>query len=107
MFQIGLQKFLLLQKLEILCCGHMLLGILQAGKIVGTFWQKELQKANQKEFRVEKVIKRKDNKLYLKWKDCKGSFNSNSLERVAQWLATCTRKPKFPRLNPADSYVQR
>ena len=31
--------------------------------IVGTFYEKKKQKTNQKEFRVEKVIKRKDNKL--------------------------------------------
>ena len=29
------------------------------GDIVGTFYEKELQKTNQKKFRVEKVIKRK------------------------------------------------
>ena len=28
-------------------------------KLVGTFYRKELQKTNQKEFRVEQVIKRK------------------------------------------------
>ena len=38
-------------------------------KIVGTFYEKELPKTNQKEFRVEKVIKRKGDKLYVKWKD--------------------------------------
>ena len=37
-------------------------------EIVGTFYEKELQKTNQKEFRVEKVIKRKGNKLFVKWK---------------------------------------
>ena len=37
-------------------------------EIVGTFYEKELQKINQKEFRVEKVIKRKGNKLFVKWK---------------------------------------
>ena len=36
----------------------------------------ELQKRNQKEFRVEKVFKRKDDKLYLKWKGYENSFNS-------------------------------
>ena len=35
-------------------------------KIVGSFYEKELQKTNQKEFRIEKVIKRKGNKLYVK-----------------------------------------
>ena len=34
--------------------------------IIGTFCEKELQKTNQQEFRVEKVIKRKGNKLYVK-----------------------------------------
>ena len=35
-------------------------------EIVGTIYEKQLPKANQKEFRVEKVIKRKRNKLYVK-----------------------------------------
>ena len=33
---------------------------------MASFYQKELLKTNQKEFRVEKVIKRKGNKLYDK-----------------------------------------
>ena len=37
---------------------------------------KELQKTNQKEFRMEKVVKRKVNKLYVKWKGFNNSFNS-------------------------------
>ena len=45
-------------------------------KIVGTFYEKELQKTNQKEFRIEKVIKKKDDKLYVKWKGFDNSFNS-------------------------------
>ena len=45
-------------------------------EIVGTFFEKELQKTNQKEIRIEKVIKRKGNKLYVKWKGYKNSFNS-------------------------------
>ena len=32
---------------------------LKGEEIIGTFYEKELQNANQKEFRVEKVIKRK------------------------------------------------
>ena len=35
-------------------------------EIVGMFYKKELQKTNQKEFRAEKVIKRKGDKLYAK-----------------------------------------
>ena len=43
---------------------------------IGTFYEKQLQKINQKEFRVEKVIKREGDKLHLKWKGCDSSFNS-------------------------------
>ena len=39
---------------------------LNGEKIIGTFYQKELQKTNQKEFRIEKVIKSKVDKLYVK-----------------------------------------
>ena len=35
-------------------------------EIVGMFYENELQKTNKKEFRIEKVIKRKCNKLYVK-----------------------------------------
>ena len=45
-------------------------------EITGTFYEKELQKTNQKEFRIEKVLKRKDDKLYVKWKGYNNSFNS-------------------------------
>ena len=45
-------------------------------KIDGTFYKKNLQKTNQKKFRLEKVIKRKGDKLYLKWKGYNNSFNS-------------------------------
>ena len=49
---------------------------LNGEKIVGTFYEKDLQKTNQKEFRIEKVIKKKGNKLYVKWKGYDNSFNS-------------------------------
>ena len=49
---------------------------LNGEEIVGSFYEKELQKTNQKEFRIEKVIKRKGNKLYVKWKGYNNSFNS-------------------------------
>ena len=47
MFQIGLKN----------------ISDLKGEEIVGTFYVKELQKTNQKEFRVEKVIKTKGDKL--------------------------------------------
>ena len=36
----------------------------------------ETLKTNQKEFGIEKVIKRKGDKLYVKWKNYDNSFNS-------------------------------
>ena len=45
-------------------------------EIIGTFYEKELQKTNQQEFRIEKVIKKKGDKLYVKWKGYDSSFNS-------------------------------
>ena len=45
-------------------------------EIIGGFYEKELQKTNQKEFRKEKILKRKGDNLYVKWKGCDNSFNS-------------------------------
>ena len=39
---------------------------LNGEEITGSFYEKELQKTNQKEFRIEKVFKRKGDKLYVK-----------------------------------------
>ena len=44
-------------------------------EIIGTFYEKELQKTNQQEFSIEKVIKKKGNRLYVKWKGYDSSFN--------------------------------
>ena len=40
--------------------------LLKIHEVVGTFYKKELQKTNQKDFRVGNVIKRTDNKLNVK-----------------------------------------
>ena len=49
---------------------------LNGEEIIATFYEIELQKIDQQEFRIEKVIKKKGNKLYVKWKGCGNSFNS-------------------------------
>ena len=49
---------------------------LNGEEIMGTFYKKDLQKTNKKEFRIEKIIKRKAEKLYVKWKGYDNSFNS-------------------------------
>ena len=38
--------------------------------------KKKLKNANQKQLRMEKVIKRKGQKLYVKWKGYDNSFNN-------------------------------
>ena len=52
------------------------LNDLNGEEIIGTFYENELQKTKQNEFRIEKVIKRKYEKLYVKWKCHDNSFNS-------------------------------
>ena len=41
---------------------------INAEEIIGTFYEKELQKIDQQELRIGKVLKKKGNKLYVKWK---------------------------------------
>ena len=49
---------------------------LNGEEITGTFYEKELRKIHQKEFRIEKVIRKKGDKLYVKWKGYDNLFNS-------------------------------
>ena len=49
---------------------------LNGKEIIETFYENELQKTNQQKFRIEKVSKRKGDKLYVKWKGYDNSFNS-------------------------------
>ena len=55
----------MIKKVKNLALWKYVINGLNGGEIIGTFYEKELQKANQKELRVEKVIK-KGNKLYVK-----------------------------------------
>ena len=49
---------------------------LNAEPITGSFYEKELQKTSQEKFRIEKIMKRKSDKLYIKWNGYDNSFNS-------------------------------
>ena len=49
---------------------------LNGEEISGTFYEKELQKIDQQEFRIEELTKKKGDKLYVKWKGYDNSFNS-------------------------------
>ena len=46
----------------------MLLVILKVKKVLEHFTKKNCKKTNREELRLEKVIKSKDDKLYVKWK---------------------------------------
>ena len=49
---------------------------LNGEEITGSFYEKELQKTSQEKFRIEKVLKRKGDKLYVKWKRYDNRFDS-------------------------------
>ena len=49
---------------------------LNGEEIIGTFHENKLQGTSQQEFRIEKVLKKKGDKLYVKWKSYDNSFNS-------------------------------
>ena len=70
------EEFFVIKKSKNTVPWKYLISDLKGEEIVGTFNENELQKANQKEIRTEKVIKRKDDKLYVKWKGYDSSFNS-------------------------------
>ena len=44
--------------------------------VTGSFYKRELQKTSQEKFRIETVLKRKGDKLYVRWKEYNNSFNS-------------------------------
>ena len=49
---------------------------LNGEEITGSFYGKKLQKTIEEKFRIEKVLKRKCDKLYVKWKGYNNCFNS-------------------------------
>ena len=74
--QIGLKKFLVIKKIKITVPWAYVINDLNGEEFIGTFYENELQKTNQREFRIKKVIKKKGNKLYVKWNGYDNSFNS-------------------------------
>ena len=51
-------------------------------EIIGSFYEKEFQKTNEKEFRIEKVLKRKVDKLYVKQKEYDNSLIVRSIKKT-------------------------
>ena len=54
----------------------MLLAILMVKKLLERFTKNNCRKHMKKSFRVEKVLKRKYNKIYVKWESYDTSFNN-------------------------------
>ena len=50
--------------------------VFNGDEIVGTFYEEELRKTNQREFRIAEMVKERGDKLYVKWKGYDNSFNS-------------------------------
>ena len=70
------EEFFVMKKVKNTVPWTYVISDLKGEEILGTFHGKELQKAYQKEFRIEKVIKRNGDKVYSKWKGYDNSFNS-------------------------------
>ena len=49
---------------------------LNSEPINGSFFENELQQTSREKFRIENLLKRKGDKLYVKWKGYDNSFNS-------------------------------
>ena len=81
--QIGQKKYLLFKKNKNTVPWTYVLNDLNGEEIIGTFYENELQDTSQKEFRIKKVLKKKGDKLYVKWKGYDNWLNSlNILERA-------------------------
>ena len=76
MVKIGQKRFLLLVKLKNIVPWTYVIIDLNGEEVTGSFYEKELQKTIQEKFRIEKVLKRKGDKFYVKWKGYGNRFNS-------------------------------
>ena len=70
------EKVFVIKKIKNTVPWTYVIGDLNGEEITGTFYEKGLQKIDQQEFRIEKVIKKKGDRLYVKWKGYNNSFNS-------------------------------
>ena len=74
--QIGLKKIFVIKEIINTAPWTYVINNLNGEEIIGTFYEKELKKIDQQEFRIEKLINKKENKLYVKWKGYDSIFNS-------------------------------
>ena len=70
------EKIFVVSKIKNTVLQTYVISDLNGEKLAGSFYEKEMQKTSQEKFRIEKVLKRKGDKLYVKWKRYDNSFNS-------------------------------
>ena len=70
------EKIFVVSKIKNTVLQTYVISELNGEKLAGSFYEKELQKSSQEKFRIEKVLKRKGDKLCVKWKRYDSSFNS-------------------------------
>ena len=70
------EKIVIIKKVKNTVPWIYVINDLSGEEITSIFYEEELQKTNQHEFRIEKVLKIKGDKLYVKWKGYNNSFNS-------------------------------
>ena len=77
-----------LKTLKILCHGHDL----NWEEVAGTYYEKKLQKIDQKEFSTEKAINKKGYKWYVKWKGYNNSFIVGQIKKhsINKWIFSKT-----------------
>ena len=62
-------------KYKIIFSWTYVISDLNGEEITRSFFEKVLQKSSQEKFRIENVLKRKGDKLYVKWKGNDNSIN--------------------------------
>ena len=70
------EEFFVIKEVKNTFAYTYIINDLNGEKIIGTFYEKELQNTSQEEFRIKKVIEKRGNKPYVKWKRYNNSFNN-------------------------------
>ena len=70
------EKIFIIKKIKITVSWTYVINDPNSKEIIGVFYENELHGTNQQEFRIEKVLKKKSGKLYVKWKGYDNSFNN-------------------------------
>ena len=70
------EEIFVIKKIKNIVPWKYVINDLNGEEIIGTFYENELQSTKQNECRIEKVAKRKGDKLYVKWKGYDNPFNS-------------------------------